>query len=104
MNGIFVSSLCADYFGSDAGRQTDLDAISSSSSSMPTSPETGFDQWSCFWRTAGRYWKRYVSVLMSPADVKGVELSSPSVLREQCGKAFRTNAALKVHRHHTDNL
>ena len=67
-------------------------------SSLP-SPETGFDQWSCFWRTAGRYWKRYVSVLKSPADVKGVELSSPSVLCEQCGKAFRTNAALKVHEH-----
>ena len=61
-------------------------------SSLP-SPETGFNQWSCFWRTAGRYWKRYVSVLKTPADVKGVELSSPSVLCEQCGNAFRTNAA-----------
>ena len=40
-------------------------------SSLP-SPETGLDQWSRFWRTAGRYWKRYVSVLKSPADVKGV--------------------------------
>ena len=72
-------------------------------SSLP-SPETGFDQWSCFWRTAGRHWKRYVSVLKSPADVKGVELSSPSVLCEQCGKAFRTNAALKVHEHRVHGL
>ena len=72
-------------------------------SSLP-SPETGFDQWSCFWRTAGRYWKRNVSVLKSPADVKGVELSSPSVLCEQCGKAFRTNAALKVHEHRVHGL
>ena len=67
-------------------------------SSLP-SPETGLDQWSRFWRTAGRYWKRYVSVLKSPADVKDVELPSPSVTCEHCGKAFRTNAALKVHEH-----
>ena len=42
--------------------------------------------------------------LKSPADVKGVELSSPSVLCEQCGKAFRTNAALKVHEHRVHGL
>ena len=92
--------LAGKFFGEV---KRDLVCLHERLSSLP-SPETGFDQWSCFWRTAGRYWKRYVSVLKSPADVKGAELSSPSVLCEQCGKAFRTNAALKVHEHRVHGL
>ena len=67
--------------------------------SLLPSPATGLDQWSRFWRTAGRYWKRYVSVLKSPADAKCGDLPSPSVKCDQCGKAFQTSEGLKVHEH-----
>ena len=90
--------LAGEFFGEVKRDLVCLHDFDRRLSSLP-SPGTGLDQWSRFWRTAGRYWKRYVSVHKSPADVKGVELSSPSVMCEQCGKAFRTNAALKVHGH-----
>ena len=40
-----------------------------------------------------------MSLLKSPADAKCVDLPSPSVKCDQCGKAFQTSAALKVHEH-----